>query len=317
MKQKIELLDIRFPVEFTEKSIVKTIGALSFDWGLILASVYLSVSLKLLPLYIFSVFLIASRQHALFLMMHEGAHFQFCQSKRWNNILSSVLASWPIALSTCRFREHHWSHHKFLNTDMDPDWARKKANPRWHYPKETHRFWADFLPYFRGLGVTEMFFAIKLIGPQKKELCLFLFYWATIATAFTITSGWQIFALYWLVPYFSVLPILNKVRSIVEHLALPNTRSLNAARNICGSPIESFFFGPHENSLHLIHHLRPSVPWHKISLARQYLIEHSEEYRKNAYENRGYFLPGKNSVLSDLTKSREESKNEISGKYAA
>lgn len=292
-----------FPRNFKDVSAAWSLGAISFDWAVVAASILTVESFGWLW-YLPAICLIASRQHALFLLMHEGAHRLLFKRKFVNDWASNLFAAWPIGLSTEQFRMHHWKHHNNTNTDKDPDWVRKVTHPDWIFPRSKASFWLSFLPYISGRGISDMRFAWKVIGFRKNtaEFKLALTFYATVLlSAWTLKSLDTLF-FFWVVPYFTILPILNRVRSIVEHLGTPNTHELNGTRNIEGSPIESFFFGPHGNSLHLIHHLYPNIPWHKIAKAHKHL-KNIPEYNKKSHLNRGYFLPNSASAFRELTKN--------------
>jgi fatty acid desaturase len=199
------------------------------------------------------------------------------------------------------YRDHHWNHHRYTNTELDPDWNRKILAPQWQFPKTRIRFFRDLLPYCWGLGIAEMLFAVKILGRSASV-------WPRVAHALVFISlligtlGPIRAAAYWLAPYFLVLPLLMKVRSVVEHLGLPNKNALNGTRNIVASPVERFFFGPHWNNLHLVHHLFPNVPWHNVPKLQTELMQ-DQSYALQAYQNASYFLPSAHPVVNDLIRA--------------
>lgn len=285
--------------QLSRPSLFRTAIALGGDWLVIAAVTYVSFQFsQFFSLYLFAVLVIASRQHALLVLMHEGAHGHLCSHKTANLLLSNLFASWPLAMCTERYRVHHWKHHQYTNTVQDPDWGRKVENPEWQFPKAKARFWRDFLPYLWGRGVREMWFAFSVIGVGFRSSPASLLFFGALFATLACTNGWLLFAKYWLVPALTILPVLMKVRSIVEHLALERTSELNSSRNILGNPLERFFFGPHGNALHLIHHLFPQIPWHNVGKLRQVILTDSD-YAKHAHENHGY-LWGTRPVYFDL-----------------
>lgn len=286
----------------TRTSAFRSLVALGGDWLLIIASAALSVAYPNWPTYLAACLVIASRQHALLVLMHEGAHQHLFSSQKWNDHLTNLFTAWPLGISMERYREHHMRHHQFTNSQMDPDWGRKVAHPHWQFPKTSLKFWRDFLPYAWGLGLKEMGFALYALGTRPRNSPEAFLFYATAIMVITYAHGWAPVLCYWAIPYLTILPVLMKVRSIAEHLGLPNQSELSASRNVIGSPIEAFFFGPHQNSLHLIHHLFPQVPWFNLATFRQGL-RIDKHFSDNAHENRGYFLPFFNSALSDLTRA--------------
>lgn len=291
--------------ELTRPSAARTLLAVGGDWLVIFGAAWVSGQARSLPVYLAALVLIASRQHALLVLFHEAAHGHLFRSRWLNDLCGRAFTGLPFGMSLERYREHHWKHHQYTNTPRDPDWGRKVEHPAWQFPKSPARFWRGFLPYLYGMGLVELWFARKVIGVDRPGLHGALVFYALAAAGLTAAGAWAQFALYWVLPYFLLVPPLMKVRSIAEHLALPNRGELTASRNIVGSPVESFFFGPHGNSLHLIHHLFPQVPWHRVEGLREELLR-DESFRNGAHENIGYFLPWEGSVYRDLVKDEPE-----------
>lgn len=301
-KLKMQSLALREPVH------TKTALALGGDWAQILAAASLAHWSGSWLVYALAVVCIASRQHGLLVLMHEAAHGHLSKDKKWNDRLSNWAAAWPLGVETHRYREHHWKHHEYTNSDYDPDWARKRANPRWHFPQPKKKFFKSFLPYFAAVGAVEMSAVAWMFGrpvawiPRLVHLALCL-------APFAATGTLSIVFLYWLVPWATALPLLMKVRSVVEHLGLPDEHELNGTRNILASPLEAYFFGPHGNALHLIHHLYPHVPWHKLAAMRQ-ILRDNPVFAKDAHENTSYFLPSPRPVIRDLSEQPNRRENE-------
>lgn len=301
------------PPHLSKVSVLRALGLIAFDWGVIAGAIAAALYFPGPLTFVAAQLLVASRQHALFTVMHEGTHYTLCKNHAWNDRISDLLASWPLALSTERYRLRHWIHHRYLNTEKDPDWMRKKEDPAWQLPMPALPFWKNTLVYLVGKGVPEMFFALRAISVRKQDLPLAAPYYLAIAALLTLAGGWKAFALYWLLPYFTVTPLLHRIRNGVEHLALPKTNLLNGTRNVVGSALESFFLGPHQANLHLVHHLYPFVPGNRLTELHS-ILRGNESYRRHAYENDSYFLPLGHSVYRDMTRQAEE---EDSGAKAA
>lgn len=293
-------------------SVPATALALGGDWAIIALAIIVGAHYPdSWTTYMLCCVLIASRQHALLVLMHEGAHGHLLPRPRWNDHLGNLATAWPFLMSLERYRDHHWRHHQFTNTAQDPDWGRKVESPHWTFPKSASRFWLDFIPYFKGLGIRELWFARKAIGVRGTQWKAALPFYVLLAVGLSISGGWGLWVKFWLVPFLTLLPVLMKVRSIVEHLGLPGTHSLNGARNIVGSPVEAFFFGPHGNNLHLMHHLYPQVPWHRLRKLRATLRK-GDEFRAQAYENWGYFIPLPGATYFDLVRTDLRASDDVS-----
>lgn len=287
--------------QFEDRGAINALFLIGGDWLTIASCIGISNYFANSPIiYFFSALIIASRQHGLFAVVHEGAHQNLSQSKKWNDFLSNAFAAWPLGLSTTRYRVHHWKHHNHTNTDLDPDWARKIHHPKWRFPRSKRSFLFLYVPYLFGAGIIEWGFTLKLVGIKGRELLLaspFLL----LSLSSIVYLNWQKqFFLYWVFPLFFLVPFMSRMRSIAEHLGTPNENEFNGSRNIATSPWEAYFFGPHNTCYHLVHHLYPHAPWHAIPQIHRELMN-KPEYLAQAHECDGYFF-GKKSAFSELTK---------------
>src|SRR5208282_6527815 len=105
------------------------------EWGLIVATIYICQRFWHPMLYVFAVAFIASRQHALLVLMHDGVHYRLLRNRRLNDWMSEVMLAWPHFVSARQYRKNHFAHHRYLNTAQDPDLKRRKGDPRWIFPQ--------------------------------------------------------------------------------------------------------------------------------------------------------------------------------------
>lgn len=278
----------------------RTAAALLFDWSVVAAAILIAKQYTNPFVFLISLVVIGTRQHALFLIMHEGCHYLITRNRFVNDLFSNVFAGWPVGVSTARYRQRHLQHHRHLNTDQDPDWARKKDQAVWQFPMPASRYWLSSAPYLFGKGVVEMSYAIRFLGPPKKEWVQAVPFYLAVAATLTLTQGWTTFFAYWLLPYFTLVPFLHRLRYSAEHLVLPWTSDFNSTRNIATSPFERFFFCQHGTSYHLVHHLHPGVPFYHLHAAHIELSQNAD-YVQSAANGGSYFLPLEGSVYSSLT----------------
>ena len=288
--------------------------ALSFDWLIIGLATYASRSVQSFWAYLVAVVVIAGRQHALFTLMHEGAHRRISNSSWLNNFVSDWFVAYPIFFETQTYRENHMRHHLYLNTERDPDWVRKSNLPEWRFPMKKSDFFKTLCAYFKGLGIRELstilktfsgFLPIeKLIAKEtcKRGLTRLAYYVLTIGLV-TFLTDTKLFLFYWLGPYVFLTLVFQRVRSVAEHFGLERETDYNSSRNVLASKIERFFIGPHNVGYHLDHHLYPSVPFYNLPKLHAVLIE-NENYRRQAHQNSSYLVPSEHSVLEDLCQIR-------------
>lgn len=293
----IENLEIRkVAAQYLRVNSLRSLTFLSLDWGIIVSSVYLCDKYFSPFLYIITVFIIGGRQQALGVLMHDAAHMKFLKNPKMNDWVSDLFMAWPGLLSTAAYRANHIAHHLHTNTQKDPDWSRKAGQKDWVYPRDPKSIRLMLAKFaFRG-GLDWILLAWMISRGDKRTIV----YWAAVITLAAYTGFAEQLAIYWFVPLLTVLPWVQRVRSISEHFGLPYTHALNGTRNILASPLELFFLAPHNVNYHLTHHLFPAVPSYYLKELHQKLMQFSD-YRDHTHCNDGYFW-GRNSVWKDISK---------------
>lgn len=280
----------------------KTITAVSFDWAFIVATIAAceyglenSESwVESVAIYAVTTLLIACRQHALLVIMHEAAHFRISKNQTLNDFIGGFLAAFPTMSTLTGYRKHHIQHHRTTNTDEDPDWARKLFLPDWQYPQTRLRIARVFSKQFYRGGWDWCLFMTKIAMGDRARLA----FWFVVVCGAAASGYWKEFALYWMIPLWCVFPFIQRVRSTSEHFGLPNEHELNGTRNTIAGFVETFLFSPHEVNYHLTHHLFPSVPFYNLKQLHEELGRF-ETYKRLAYSNDSFWF-GPRSVFADL-----------------
>lgn len=280
--------------------------ALLLDWTIVLSCVSLSEHFDSNLIYLLSILIIASRQHGLLVLMHEGAHFRLHKNATLNDTLSDFLAAFPLLADTAAYRQHHQQHHRHLNTDRDPDWVRKFKLKDWQFPKSKTEITTDLVKNLYRAGyewsvLAWNFSILPLLGRGAKWSGWFrrFTFFAGLGGLIYATGTFQQFLIYWCVPLFLIFPWLQRIRSVAEHFGLPRTNELNHSRNVKASWAEAALFGPHNVNYHLTHHMFPAVPFYNLPKLNQ-LLEEIDAYREQAHQNKSYLFPSNHSVFSDL-----------------
>ena len=79
--------------------------------------------------YPLAVIVIASRQHALGVLMHDASHSKLFSNRTANEVIGNILCALPVGMTVARYRADHFRHHNAPNTDRDPYFAIFKQNP--------------------------------------------------------------------------------------------------------------------------------------------------------------------------------------------
>ena len=71
--------------------------------------------------FLISTLIIGTRQFALVILMHDGAHNLISKNKKVNDFISQWLCAYPMMTETNTYRSYHLKHHKHTETNQDPD----------------------------------------------------------------------------------------------------------------------------------------------------------------------------------------------------
>src|SRR5262245_17384101 len=250
--------------------------------------------------YVAAVAVVASRQHALMVLTHEGIHKRLARAPWANDWLARLTAAFPVFISLAKWRFIHLYHHQYTQTADDPDRAIYAR-----YPLAGNKFLRLLLRDARGLNVvaTVKYFAdIPLVTPdfnrrflgearaaqyrQLTDMRAFTLFWAAGAAGGLYWAGGKaalLFTLYWLVPYCTCTQVFFRIRGAIEHGSVPDPGNpYRQTRTYFIHPALGFFFSPKRVNYHLEHHLYPSVPFY-------YLPRLHAALRQGVYlQERGY-----------------------------
>ena len=275
--------------ELSQISTLRAVCHLAEVWGVIGLTVWLSG--WVLPpsmgiwgacVYIGAVVVIAARQHALMVLVHEAIHKRLSRTGWINDALARVAAAFPVFISLSKWRFIHLYHHQYTHTKDDPDRAIYAR-----YPLGSGAFWRllardgcglnviSTLKYFIDLPFVTRDFNRKFLGEERAgryrqiaDMGLFSIFWAGVLGAGFVLWGWEFgkyLALYWLVPYCTVTQVFFRIRGAIEHGNVPDPENAyQQTRTYFMPAVLRFFFAPKQVNYHLEHHLYPSVPFYNL-----------------------------------------------------
>ena len=243
---------------------------------LIASLIALVESTRVYGLYPLVGVLIATRQHALLVLMHDAAHFRATRS-RWLNTLLGELIGWPFLMSMRGYRRHHQCHHveRNLNTQADPDFARLQRDG-WQFPMSRggllRSLTRDLLLLNTGELLREARDAKNNVIESAEDvrwLIARLVFLATGAAVLFAFGGWRLYAMYWLLPSLTVLKAILRVRAIADHFGLETHQQ--PTRTILAPWWERLLVGPCNIGLHHVHHAHSSIPYYRLREAHEQL----------------------------------------------
>jgi fatty acid desaturase len=255
------------------------------EWGLIIGTAILTEYFSHPAVYLASVIVIGSRQHALGFHYHEACHGLLFRNRKWNDRVGVLCMGWPLFVDLAPYRNTHLRHHANTNTSNDPDWVDNQPEQL----KSARGFLQKFVVlsgFDRKLGRALGLFLKKDTQGKKDSKLLKYGYYMLLFAALAFFSLLEEFFLYWLVPFiFYLLPVM-RFRGISEHWATCNSDSLTSTRTVIVSRLTQFLLYPKNTNFHLEHHLFPHIPFYNLPRAHAILMR-DDIYRTNAHITRG------------------------------
>ena len=263
----------------------------AIEWGLVAALVMLAHRVDSAPFSVLCMLLVATRQHALLILMHEFAHHQFSRrDEKANDLLANVFTAFPLFITVQGFRQDHMKHHQHVSTAHDPNWS-SIVTRRYEFPKSPRQAGWEVLKHclgwytfkdLKGYWVDSGLATGQSAATQWQQAAFF----AAVAGAATYFQLWTDLLLYWAVPAFTFLLAILYVRDVAEHHCLPKP-GLLAARTVLPHWFERLLFCQNSVNYHTEHHLFPSVPFFRLKRLHRELARHPR-YAREAVVTRGY-----------------------------
>jgi fatty acid desaturase len=296
--QARRLLSAEELAPLTALSTPRSLLAVGQTFGLIAAAVALAVLTWPSAWMLLSVLVIGVAQHAVFILVHEAAHYRLFAA-RWANDGLGRFMGMAAGLSMCTYRVTHRLHHNHLYTEEDPDTAIHGGYPRgrayllrklgedllglnawktYAYFFGTPAINDDTHREIRPLDDTSP----QLRAAARQDRWLVVAFHAVAPLLALGLGGWQallMFAVLWWLPLLTVLQPILRLRAICEHGGVTDLSSpLTAARcnRTWGTPanwLGRAVLFPHHVNHHLEHHLYPAVPHYHLPRLHQLLLE--------------------------------------------
>lgn len=257
-------------------------------WGVIALAVAAALIWWTPWVVIPAIIVIGSRQHALFVLAHDAAHYRL-YARRWLNDLVGGASAAAAGLTMSTYRVIHRLHHNHLYGVEDPDIALHGGYPRGRaylvkkLLKDLAGFtWWKTYGYFFGNPAfnDDRDSALRPLddtspglraAARRDRVVTVTVQVALLGGAFAAGFGIEYLVL-WVLPALTVLQASLRLRAVLEHGAVRDTTSpLTAARtNLAAWPLLWLVF-PHHVNYHIEHHLYPAIPHYNLPEAHRLL----------------------------------------------
>ena len=222
--------------------------------------------------------LVATRQHALFVLAHDAAHYRLYPSRALNDAAGRAMAA-VAGISMPAYRVLHRLHHNHLYGAADPDMALHGGYPRGrlYLLRKLARDLAGLTAwktyrYFLGAPAAgpeaapaggDTAPALRAAARRDRRFVL------AVQAALLGGAAWGGFLLeyllLWVVPALTLLQALLRLRAVLEHGAVADTSSpLTAARTTLAPRWLLWLAFPHRVNHHIEHHLYPAIPHYNL-----------------------------------------------------
>ena len=244
-------------------------------------------------LYLATIVIIGARQHALLILMHDGTHYRLYRNHHLNDWLTEVFLAWPHLVTMRSYRDNHLAHHNYVNTESDPDWRRKKDNVEWRFPQSGRSLAGIFLRDLIGIGGINLIRLSSSLSsaarvPSKAFTRMRLAFYVTVIGGLMTAGCGEALVLYWLVPFFTWLVLIMRIRSIAEHFAIEDRPGAYAqTRSTYAGLFARLFIAPKNVNYHIEHHFFPSVPFYRLPELHSLLMS-NPEFAQQAHITPGY-----------------------------
>ena len=276
--------------------------SISMNWLQILAAMALFFYFPNVLTFLLSVIVIGSRQFALAVLAHDGAHNLLFSNEKINDFVSQWFCAFPLFSDNRPYRPYHLAHHRFTESENDPDLSLSAP-----FPITKASFRRKVIRDLTGqTGFRRYSIALKSIfsseadnfkGRIKKisdKIGGFFISNLVIFSLITIFSHWSIYFLLWWIPAFTYYSLIVRIRNIAEHSVTPGETNLNNTRTTKASFLTRYLLVPHHVNFHLEHHLFTNCPWYNLPKVHEMLK--GEPLRDKMCIEKSYF-----SVLRKAT----------------
>ena len=233
-------------------------------------------------------FLLMGRMHAQFAsLMHEAAHRLLFKHRGANDWVGNWLLGFPVITSTPAYRRVHMAHHREEFGPDEPD-IPLYAN----YPITAESFRRKLVRDATGQTGIKLFrnqlrgFRSPDVRVRRTLLKMTLVQVIVIAAFFAVGHPWLYLTMF-VLPYFTLWRVINRLRSIAEHggLRADDDRRI-ATHSVVQHPIARFNLVPYNIGFHLAHHVDAGVPFRH--LPKYHALLRDTRYVDDSYEYPSY-----------------------------
>lgn len=292
-------------------NIYASLGQIFFEHVIIFSTILVNTLYPNPWLYIPSVMIIGSRFHALFIIMHDGAHYKISRVKWLNEFITQVFICIPLFANLRDWRRAHFAHHRDPNSNEDPDLVIRFGNPEYILPKKVKDFVLILISHMFGIKMVKtlfspfmkikdklFYFGTSFMSPvmaappvdkshiayyNNVEKAIIVSTYIACLSVILYLGIFKMFLLFWVLPMILWTHFIAKLRSYSEHSGLDNSSLYQKSRTLYTTIFDKTILGYAWNvGLHLDHHLFPGVPSYRLKKLHN-IIKNLSPYKEHAH----------------------------------
>lgn len=238
--------------------------------------------------FILAVIVIGSRQLGLSILMHEAAHNALFKSRALNEWAGTWLCGRPVMADMLAYRTYHLKHHRFTQTEDDPDLSLSRPFPT--TKASLRRKIIRDLTGQTGIKqrAQQIMFAFKMAGevegqPTADDLAQAfagpviggaLIANAVIFAVMWAAGDWWWWFAFWALPLLTWFQLVVRIRNIAEHGVVEfSDDPLRNVRTTKAGPLMRLILAPYYVNYHLEHHLVMHIPCHNLPKLHALMLE--------------------------------------------
>ncbi|WGS49957.1 fatty acid desaturase family protein [Paraburkholderia sp. D15] len=253
---------------------LRTLAMILLEWLCVVVTLRVAFALDDWRLYLVAAVIISTRQHALFILYHDAAHYHLTRHRRVNDFLINVAIGVPGVVPVEFYRPLHLAHHRHVGSALDPERQFLYRDQRWQFrPLGTWPLVRQLIGDLLLLNTLRTMRAYRQAGGAAVRPTVPIL---AACVVWTVIAGWLIYlcsahtltmlAALWFGPLFTVSVLLQKVRSFSEHSGGPGVTPgwSDWTYSWCVGWLGRAFIWPYHINLHLQHHRNPNTAWYDL-----------------------------------------------------
>lgn len=288
--------------QFTAKSDLRAWLLVLGNW-LGIAAIFALVAAFPHPLtMLLALVLLAGRQLALSVLMHECGHRTLFRTPWLNDVIGQWLCALPVMNDQPSYARGHLEHHRKAGTREDPDLPNYQA-----YPVRLDSFRRKVIRDLTGqTGIKFLSYVVRgasgAISREKRDSAKpFLQQLLVQGLMLTVlaAAGMAWAYLLWAGAFLTFFMLVIRIRQVAEHAAVPDLYDPDPRRNtrtVEAPWWQRLVFAPNGVNYHMEHHFMASVPCYRLAALHRHL--RARGALEGVQEFRGYLQVMRHAVLA-------------------